>query len=280
MRSTEFSETEIQAFEPDNKVGLLATVNPDGAPHISLITSLQAKSANELMFGQFCEGNSKTNIQSNPNTAFLFMTQKGQVWRGKARWTGSVQKGDDYDLFNQKPMFRYNAYFGIHTVHYLDLVEHGGKERLPVVGFAAGALIAATLGRLLVGKKSDAVMKPWAQAHISKPTTLKFLSFIDGDGYPVLLPLVPCRAIDNSRLAFAPTVSVRLIRNLARGATVALFALSLKMESVLVRGRFAGYRPIERTGVGIVDVDWVYNSMPPQQGQVYPVEPLRPVAEF
>ena len=280
MRSTEFSETEIQTFEPDNKVALLATVNPDGAPHISLITSLQAKSGTELMFGQFCEGKSKTNIRSNPKVGFLFMTQKGQVWRGKAQWTRSVQKGDDYDLFNQKPMFRYNAYFGIHTVHYLDLLEHGGKERLPVVGFAAGSLVAATLGRLVRRKKNHNVIKPWAQHHISKPTTLKFVSFVDDQGYPILLPLVPCRAIDNSRLAFAPTVSTRHFRKLSRGATVAMFALNLKMESVLVRGRFNGYRPIERMGVGIVDVDWVYNSMPPQQGQVYPVEPLRPVGEF
>ena len=29
--------------------------------------------------------------------------------------------------------------------------------------------------------------------------------------------------------------------------------------------------------VGAVDIDWVYNSMPPKQGPIYPEEPLGPV---
>ena len=30
--------------------------------------------------------------------------------------------GADFEWYNNIPMFRYNAYFGIHTVHYMDLV--------------------------------------------------------------------------------------------------------------------------------------------------------------
>jgi len=47
---------------------------------------------------------------------------------GKVRWTHEVRAGEDYELYNHKPMFRYNAYFGIHTVHYLDLVELAARN--------------------------------------------------------------------------------------------------------------------------------------------------------
>ncbi len=33
----------MKQFEPEAKVGLIATVNPEGLPHITLITALQAK---------------------------------------------------------------------------------------------------------------------------------------------------------------------------------------------------------------------------------------------
>ena len=55
------------------------------------------------------------------------MSREKELWRGKARWTGEASSGDDYEMYNRKPMFRYNSYFGIHTVHYLDLVEFSGK---------------------------------------------------------------------------------------------------------------------------------------------------------
>jgi hypothetical protein len=46
------------------------------------------------------------------------------------------------------------------------------------------------------------------------------------------------------------------------------------MESVLVRGRFSGYRRYLGLKAGSIDIDWVYNSMPPMQGQIYPPKQL------
>lgn len=52
------------------------------------------------------------------------------------------------------------------------------------------------------------------------------------------------------------------------------------MEDVLVRGEFLGLQ--RRAGIlcGQVKVDWVYNSMPPAPGQIYPPLPLEAVQEF
>ena len=71
---TSFTAEEIKAFKPAEKVGLVASVSPEGLPHISLITSIMASSPTQLTLGEFCKGMSKQYIQRNPNIAFLIMT--------------------------------------------------------------------------------------------------------------------------------------------------------------------------------------------------------------
>ena len=137
---TTFTPEDMNAFEPEAKVGLLATVNAEGLPHITLITTIRACSPERLMWGQFSEGRSKVNVRDNPKTGFLVLTMDKRLWRGRALWTHTENAGADFDLYNHLPMFRYNAYFGIHTVHYMNLVATGGQERLPMGSIVAAAL--------------------------------------------------------------------------------------------------------------------------------------------
>ena len=71
-----------------------------------------------------------------------------------------------------------------------------------------------------------------------------------------------------------------MMEALQDGQEIAAFALSTNLENVLVRGEFSGFR--KRTGLrtGIIDINWVYNSMPPNAGQIYPDIPLEPVTDF
>ena len=138
----ELNERDIAAFEPDAKIGLLATVNSEGLPHITLITSLKAKTPTQLTWGQFTEGESKKHVRDNPKTAFAVMNLDKELWRGTATWTHSENEGDDYIAYNQTPMFRYNAYFGIHTVHYMDLVELTERSSVSIPRLLSGSLVA------------------------------------------------------------------------------------------------------------------------------------------
>ncbi len=112
------------------KVGLLATVSHDGLPHVTLISSLMACGPTQICFGQFTEGISKKNLLENPKVGFLIMSLDKNLWRGKATYTHSVKEGQEYDFYNNIPMFRYNSYFGVHTVYYMDLVLHTEKNTL------------------------------------------------------------------------------------------------------------------------------------------------------
>ena len=114
------------------KIGLVASINPEGLPHISLITSIMAPRPNQLTLGQFCKGLSKQYIQENNHITFLIMTMDKKMWRGRAKWTHLKKEGPEYERYNEIPMFRYNTYFGINTVHYLDLIETSGREDLPM----------------------------------------------------------------------------------------------------------------------------------------------------
>ena len=269
----------MSAFEESAKIGLLATADSQGLPHVSLITSLQLKNSRQLMFGQFSEGLSKTHVKGNPHTGFLVMSRERVLWRGKARWTGEATSGEDYEMYNRKPMFRYNSYFGIHTVHYLDLVEKEGKKPIPTAGVAIGSLVTLLARRFAETRPPEPILKPWAEDLFTGLGTLKFLSYVGGDGYPAIVPVVPCQAAGSGRLIFAPTVHRADLAAVPLGATVAVFGLNLQMESVLVRGRFAGYRRYLGLKAGAIDIDWVYNSMPPMQGPIYPDRPVVPVTD-
>ena len=276
----DFLPDEMAAFDNDAKVGLLATIDPAGRPHATLITTLQAKTPRVLTWGQFCEGRSKQHVHDNPRTGFLIMTPDRHIWRGQATWTGEVREGDDYEAYNRKPMFRYNSYFGIHTVHRMDLVRSSGRESLSIPGIAAGSLVAAAAGRLGRRAGGQPALKPWAEQHLRSLGTFKFLVWIRPDGYPNIVPLVPCHPAGAGTLTYARTVYRDELSQLPQGADVAVFAMNMDAVSVLVRGTFSGYHRRFGATLGTVEIDWVYNTMPPKPGQVFPVQPIEPVRSF
>lgn len=279
-KSNRFDETDLKEFEPEAKVGLIATVNPQGLPHVTLITALQAKTAGTLIWGQFSEGLSKQHVRDNPRTGFLIMTLSKSLWRGKALWTSQAGYGEDFEMFNNKPMFRYNAYFGIHTVHYMDLVETSGRESLPMGRIILSSLLTKAAKAAFKSGNFKRVLKPWAQGLFNRLDSLKFLSYVGSDGFPVIIPLIQCQAADSTRLAFSPIAYGNELKSLEKGMRVAVFGLTMDMEDVLVRGVFGGFEKRRGAALGAVDIDWVYNSMPPKHGQIYPEVEIQPVVQF
>ena len=54
-----FTAAEMKAFAPAEKVGIIATITPEGFPHMSLLSSVMAAKPNQLTVGEFCQGKSK-----------------------------------------------------------------------------------------------------------------------------------------------------------------------------------------------------------------------------
>jgi hypothetical protein len=277
---TRFSESDIRAMEPTMKVGLLATANPEGLPHLTLIASLQANAPTEMIFGQFTEGLSKKFIRQSPKVGFLVMTLNRELWRGKATFTHTASQGPEFEMYNHTPMFRYNAYFGIHTVYYLDLVEQSGRQALPM-GQVVLAALQTMIARTLTGKQSTRkVLNAWTQALMNRLDNLKFVAYVGTDGYPVVGPAIQAQAQDSEHILFSTGAFKDDLEVIPRGAAVAVFGMTLDMEDVLMRGEFEGIRRIAGVRCGRVRVDWVYSPMPPKPQQIYPPVELNAVTVF
>lgn len=276
----QFTEEEIKAFKPEEKIGLVASISPEGLPHVSLITSIQALNPTTVTLGEFCKGRSKAHIQKNNNIGFLVMTMDRKVWRGKAKWTHLQKEGPEFEAYNNLTMFRYNAYFGIHTVHFLDLVETTGQEGLPLGRIVFSSLLSKWAKGGLKTARTDRILAPFAEGIFNRVDALKFIAYIGKDGFPVIIPALQCQAADSARVVFSSLAYRNELKKIPKGATIALFALTMKMESVLIRGTFNGFSSSRLTDVGSIDIEWVYNSMPPCHGQIYPEVPLTPVREF
>ncbi len=273
-----FSEEDILGTRPELKIGLLATVNPEGQPHVTLLSSLMACGKAELCFGQFTEGLSKKHILANPKTGFLIMSLDRNLWRGKATFTRFSREGKEFDHYNNVPMFRYNAYFGVHTVYYLDLLAQSGKSPLPMNRIILAA-VQTMLGRTLGRKANEnSVLNPWTRAFIDKIDNLKFLAYIAEDGYPVIIPCIQAQSLNQETIIFSTSVYSEELLAIPAGSSLAVFAMALTMEDVLLRGTFQGFQRKGGVRVGAVKVDWAYNPMPPVPGQIYPPLELKPVS--
>nr|MBP9041831.1 hypothetical protein [Anaerolineaceae bacterium] len=186
----------------------------------------------------------------------------------------------DYDFYNNTPLFRYNAYFGVHRVHYMDLVAHSGKYPLPMNKIVLAA-IQTMIGKAMNGKKEkNVVLNPWTQAFFDKIDNLKFLSYINADGYPEIIPVIQAQSLDREHMIFSLGAYGRELEEITANTTVAIFGMALSMEDVLVRGSFEGIRNLAGMKFGVVKLDWVYNSMPPKPVQIYPEVPMEAVREF
>jgi hypothetical protein len=277
---TNFSPEDIQSTQPAMKVGLLATVSPNGLPHVTLISSLMACGPKELCFGQFTEGMSKKYILKNPKTGFLIMSLDKNLWRGKATFTHAVKEGQEYEFYNNIPMFRYNSYFGVHTVYYMDLILQTGKTPLPMNSIIAAAIktiVARKIGRKPAEK---VVLNHWTRGFVNKIDNLKFLSYVADDGFPIIIPAIQTQSLDANCLLFSTSVYANELEAIPVGFPLAVFGMALTMEDVLMRGTYKGLRRVGGIKVGEIDVDWVYNPMPPVPGQIYPPIGISPVSEY
>jgi hypothetical protein len=133
------------------------------------------------------------------------------------------------------------------------------------------AAVKSMLARSLHLKHGKAeVLNPWTQAFLNKLDNLKFICWVEADGYPTIIPAIQTQCLDKQRLLFSTSVYADELKAIPAGAEVAVFSMALTMEDVLLRGKYLGMRRLAGVKAGVIEVDWVYNPMPPVPGQIYP----------
>ncbi|MDR0878909.1 MAG: hypothetical protein LBN21_12745 [Treponema sp.] len=274
---TEFEDVCAKKFESDSKIGVLCSVAPDGYPHMALISSISVKNKKSLMWGQFSQGLSKEYLKQNPKTGFLVVSLDQYWWTGKSLHTGSAVKGEDFDYFNNKPLFRYNSYCGFGAVHYGDIVDVSAGEKLPILKIALGSVTS----KMLKGKIKNELKKNAPGPFIEKLSsygmnlgsrlmTLKFVAYIDSDGFPRIIPALQGLPVDSEHFVFAASPYGELLDKIPPGSKASVFLASLDLECLLIQGRWQGVKKYGGGRGAVLDIDKVYNSMLPLAHYIYP----------
>jgi hypothetical protein len=258
--SDRIDESSAQMMACDSKVGVLATEDESGYPHLSFISSIQALGEQALTFGQFSSGLSKRFIMDKPRVGFLVLSADKRYLCGNASYTHSANTGKEFDLYNNKPLFRYNSYMGFYRIFYLNLNRISALSPLPMGAIVFGAILSRVKA-LFVGKSEKNALPLIGRDLFSQLDSLKFLCYYGEDGEAVLLPVVQATSAGSDRIALCGLPFGKELSRIPDGAKVSILCLNLKMESVLVKGRYSK---------GILDIERVYNSMPPKMEYVYP----------
>jgi len=248
-----FTAQDIGSLRPNEKIALIATLNEKDLPHISFISSLLALDETHMAAGEFTRGISKKHIKTNHKIGFCILTLSLDMWRGKAEYTHSEKEGPVYSRFNEIPMFRYNTYFGINTVHFFDLVSTLGREKLPFLKIGMGMVSTMLTKWNFRGKHSVKPLNSLALNIINRIGSLKFLSWKGRDDFPVIFPVLQTWASDPKTIVFSCSAFGEELKTLKPGIDVAVFALTLKMENVLMRTVFKGFKRICGINMGVCE---------------------------
>lgn len=271
-------EEQKKMLESDSKIGLVVTEDVEGYPHITFISSLQSLGEDQMTFGKFSEGLSKKHIAERPEIGFLALNGDMNFLRGNAVFTHTANTGEEFDNYNAKPMFRYNTYFGFNTIYYMNLENITPLEKLNMGKIVIGAILTRIAAPVHAKSKNQA-LTIIGKGLFAKLDGLKFLAYFDENMKIKIIPVIQASPAGTDRIAFSLTPFGKEIKQIPAGCKAAILAVNLKMESVLVKGIYRGISGLP--GVGTLEIEKVYNSMPPKNEYIYPKkERMEAVTEF
>lgn len=253
-------------LENPYKIALIAMQDDEGDMHMCLTTSLMNKGEDKMVFGEFVNGLSKELVYRHPKVGFFIMSVAKNFWTGSMVMDHSATEGEDYIRYNDMQLFRYNTYCGVSVVHYARLNKISEKKPLNMAGVVANAVKVLAVKNAYAGDKSKQVLRPWAQNFLANLGNLMFIGYMGEDGFPKIVPIIQGQSASSSRIVFTKAPYSDMLTDLKDGARVAVYGLSLDMQGVLVKGNYHQ----ATKGTGFVDIDKVYNPLPPKAGYVYP----------
>ncbi len=272
----------IQFTTPEIMAKLLATIDSAEYPHLTMISSNIAISPTQIKWGKFVEGQSKEFVLKNPKQGVLYMTaaMPFRFLQAKMRFDSISKLGDDALVFNQMKLFRYNTYMRIDTVYFNNVIASRPIRDIPLPGIVKGIM-----GNLVFNKRKFALDPPQSPRLSKLGRKLfsglifpKFLSYLDpNDGYPVTFPVFQAREIDGTRIVIPFSQFKDDLLVIPEKSKVSLFAMDLETVSQMVKGTVIA----KHSNAIVVEIEYVYNSMPPKPGYIYPeLEVLPKVTQF
>jgi len=104
-------------------------------------------------------------------------------------------------------------------------------------------------------------------------TSVKVLSYIQEDGYPIIIPCFGIRAPDRSKLIFPLSQYKEELLSIPNNTHISVFVVvsqDLELTNMQINGIFTGFKRVRGFKYGFIEIDEIYNSMPPLNGVIYP----------
>jgi hypothetical protein len=95
----------------------------------------------------------------------------------------------------------------------------------------------------------------------------KFLAYLDGDGYPDIVPALSLIPADEQTFVFSSDLAAPALAALSPGAKVAASVLTFEPVAYQIKGEFLGAERSLGRLAGVVAVQEVYSASPPLLGQ-------------
>jgi hypothetical protein len=122
------------------------------------------------------------------------------------------------------------------AVHIEKLVEVSEKQKLSILKILIGSFKSRCLKKHI--KIKDNISRlPTYGVKLAKPlSALKFLSFIDKDGYPIILPVMQSKVLDVNHIGICNNVNTEIIDMIPNGSKVAMFVANFSLVSLMIQG--------------------------------------------
>lgn len=258
------ADEDIPEFQPDLMVKLLATIDENQHPNLVLIISLEAKDNATIMFGEFIKGKSKKNLDRNPKCGVAFMTLANDYWAIQGDFTHWEYEGPDYEYYNNKSLFRNNAYTGIARVGYIDIKKVINKRKIKLE-----RSVLRQLKKYNKSLKSETptFLPSFVEKIFRAPSNLKYIAYIDEAGYPLIVPTMHLIPTSSNQLVFTPGGFGEDLTGLKEGKFITVFAMNIE-ELIMyqIKGTYKGTKTYENDTLGVIAIEEVYCCMPPKGG--------------
>jgi hypothetical protein len=122
------------------------------------------------------------------------------------------------------------------AVHTEDLVEVSEQQKLSIPKILFGSIKSKHMKKFITN--ADGVNRlPQYGIDLAKPlTALKFISFVDKDGYPRLLPAMQASVIDGDHVGVSNNTTTEIINEIPNGSKVAIFIANFDLVCLMVQG--------------------------------------------
>lgn len=275
----ELSDEAYELSQIEFAAKLVGTIDNKERPHITFIVSNKAKNKNQIVWGQFCEGTSKKNIFNNPKQGIFMMTPESpyKFFQAKVKLDYVKKEGEEVESFSRMDFYRYNCYMNVHTAFYNEVIAATPVRDLSILGILKGIFLNLIGKGGVKSKDADKKLPNLGYELFNGLISPKFISYIDpNDGYPIIIPCFQMRAPDHSKLIFTLSQFKKDLEAIPLGTDVASLAMDLEPLIIHANGKLIKYDRFRGVKYGIIEIEEVYNPMPPLAGVIYPKIQTRP----